>query len=37
MHTEPARRAARKRLEAFNRLWDELEGELAGDDLSASS
>jgi uncharacterized protein len=33
MHTAPARRAAQKRLEAFNRLWDELEGELSGADL----
>lgn len=33
MHTEPARRAAQQRLEAYNRLWPELEGELAGDDL----
>jgi putative nucleotidyltransferase with HDIG domain len=33
MHTEPARRAAEKRILAFNRLWDELESELDGDDL----
>lgn len=33
MHTEPARRAARARLTAYNRLWDELETELNGDDL----
>ncbi len=33
MHTEPARRAAEKRILAFNRLWDELELELAGADL----
>lgn len=35
MHTEPARRAAAARLEAFNRLWDTLESELAGEDLDA--
>ena len=34
MHTKPARRAARKRLKAFNKLWDKLEAELNGDDLS---
>jgi uncharacterized protein len=33
MHTEPARRAAQRRLEAFNRLWAELEAELTGADL----
>lgn len=33
MHTEPARRAAQARLAAYNRVWDELEGELNGDDL----
>lgn len=33
MHTEPAKRAAKKRLKRFNRLWDNLEAELAGDDL----
>lgn len=33
MHTEPARRAARKRLKSFNKLWDKLEAELKGDDL----
>jgi uncharacterized protein len=35
MSTEPARRAATARLEAFNRLWDTLESELAGEDLDA--
>ncbi len=33
MHTAPARRAAQRRLEAYQMLWDELEMELAGDDL----
>lgn len=33
MHTEPARRAAQKRLEAYNELWSALEAELNGDDL----
>lgn len=33
MHTEPARRAAQKRLVAYNKLWDELEAELEGKDL----
>lgn len=33
MHTEPAKRAAQKRLKAFNKLWQQLEAELAGDDL----
>jgi HD superfamily phosphodiesterase len=33
MHTAPARRAAQQRLEAFNRLWSQLEKELKGDDL----
>lgn len=32
-HTEPARTAGEKRFKAFNRLWDELEAELNGDDL----
>jgi uncharacterized protein len=36
MHTEPARRAAACRLQAYNWLWDELEGELLGDDLVMS-
>lgn len=34
MHTEPARRAAQRRLESFNQLWDNLEAELNGDDLT---
>ncbi|HID50512.1 MAG TPA: HD domain-containing protein [Anaerolineae bacterium] len=33
MHTKPARKAAKARLKAFNRLWDELDAELNGDDL----
>jgi uncharacterized protein len=33
MHTAPARRAARARLQAYRALWDGLEAELAGDDL----
>lgn len=33
MHTKPAQRAAKKRLKAYNRLWDALETELNGDDL----
>lgn len=33
MHTKPARRAAKKRLKAYNALWDGLEAELRGDDL----
>jgi uncharacterized protein len=33
MHTEPARRAAQARLQAYNQLWDTLEMELKGDDL----
>lgn len=33
MHTKPARRAAESRLAAFRALWDDLEAELAGDDL----
>ena len=33
MHTKPARRAAKKRLKSFNKLWDKLEGELTGKDL----
>ena len=35
MHTEPARRAAQKRLEAYNQLWCTLEAELNGDDMTA--
>lgn len=34
MHTEPARRAAEKRLVAYNKLWNDLEKELEGEDLS---
>jgi len=33
MHTQPARRAAKSRLKAYNKLWDELEAELNGEDL----
>lgn len=33
MHTEPARRAAKKRLKAYNKLWRKLAAELNGDDL----
>lgn len=33
MHTEPAKRAAQRRLDAFNELWAELDAELNGDDL----
>lgn len=33
MHTEPARRAAQARLEAYQWLWNTLEAELNGDDL----
>jgi uncharacterized protein len=33
MHTEPARRAAKARLKAYEKLWDRLESELKGDDL----
>jgi uncharacterized protein len=33
MHTAPAKRAAVARLYAYNQLWNELEGELKGDDL----
>lgn len=33
MHTEPARRAAQARLDAYSWLWDTLESELAGEDL----
>jgi len=33
MHTEAARRAAQKRLIAYNKLWTELEIELDGEDL----
>jgi len=34
MHTEPARRAALSRLKAFSQLWEDLEAELNGDDLT---
>lgn len=34
MHTEPARRAAAARLAAFDHLWEELEAELNGADLT---
>ncbi len=33
MHTEPAKKAAQKRLKRFNKMLDRLEAELAGDDL----
>lgn len=33
MHTKPARKAAKARLKAYQRLWDNLEVELRGDDL----
>ena len=33
MHTEPAKRAAQKRLKRFNKLWQNLEAELQGSDL----
>ncbi|MBK8905760.1 MAG: HD domain-containing protein [Anaerolineaceae bacterium] len=33
MHTEPAKRAAEKRLKRFTRLWTRLEAELNGQDL----
>lgn len=34
MHTEPAQRAAEKRLARYDWLWNALEAELQGDDLS---
>lgn len=34
MHTAPGKRAAAARLRAFNGLWDQLEGELEGQDLA---
>lgn len=37
MHTAPAQKAAKKRLKRFNKLLDQLEAELAGDDLLASN
>jgi uncharacterized protein len=36
MHTEPARCAAVARFQAYNQLWDALQAELNGDDLSQS-
>jgi uncharacterized protein len=33
MHTEPARRAAKKRLKSFTKLWNKLGAELSGEDL----
>jgi uncharacterized protein len=33
MHTEPARRAAARRLEAFRSFWNRLEAELGGEDV----
>ncbi len=33
MHTEPAKRAAKKRLKAYKKLWKQLKAELNGDDL----
>jgi uncharacterized protein len=33
MHTKSARRAAKKRLKSFNKLWDKLEAEINGEDL----
>ncbi len=35
MHTEPARRAAVARFQAYHQLWNVLEQELKGDDLDA--
>lgn len=35
MHTEPARRAAIARFQAYNQLWDALQSELDGADLLA--
>jgi uncharacterized protein len=37
MHTKPAQTAARKRLAAFDALWDGLEAELEGEDLVAKA
>ena len=34
MHTEPARRAAEARLQAYSQLWHQLEAELNGHDLT---
>jgi len=33
MHTKPAKKAAKKRLKRFNKLWNNLEAELQGEDL----
>jgi uncharacterized protein len=33
MHTEPARQAAKKRIRAFQKLWERLEIELSGNDM----
>ncbi len=33
MHTAPARKAAKRRLKAYQKLWDGLEAELLGHDL----
>ena len=33
MHTEPAKRAAKRRIKAFRALWDGLEAEIEGADL----
>ncbi len=33
MHSKPAKKAAKKRLKAYNALWDKLEEELDGGDL----
>ena len=33
MHTKPAQRAAKKRYAAFLKVWEQLEAELAGEDL----
>lgn len=37
MHTEPARRAAQARLQAYNQLWQQLATELNGNDLTSLS
>jgi hypothetical protein len=37
MHTEPARQAAQARLQAYNQLWDSLEAELEGAELTNNS
>ncbi len=33
MHTKPARKAAKARLKKYNKLWENLEAELTGEDL----